>query len=285
MISGKVSIVILNWNQWDVTVRCLDSLRLLDYHNFDVIVVDNASDTQPPAEIPSILPGIILIRNDANYGFGKGNNPGITRAIENGAEFIWLLNNDTVVMPDTLTLLVKKMQESDQTGAVGTEIWDFDNKKIMVWGGGKVNMRRFYTIHLKSADAAPPDYLTAASILLRAAALKQTGLFDEKFFMYWEDVDLCLRLKKCGWTLAVADGAKVLHMEGCSSESVVRDCYSFRSVIYFASKYSDNYVSAVFRITFDRIIKKLVMLKLIWFFKFLYTNIRLQILFISLFLI
>ena len=90
MISGKVSIVILNWNQWDVTVRCLDSLRLLDYHNFDVIVVDNASDTQPPAEIPSILPGIILIRNDANYGFGKGNNPGITRAIENGADKIRL---------------------------------------------------------------------------------------------------------------------------------------------------------------------------------------------------
>lgn len=276
MISGKVSIVILNWNQWDVTVRCLNSLRLLDYHNFDIIVVDNASEAPPPAEISSILPDTILIRNDANYGFGKGNNPGITCAIKNGAEFIWLLNNDTVVMPDTLTLLVRKMQESYQIGAAGTEIWDFDNKRIMVWGGGKVNMRRFYTIHLKSADAAPPDYLTAASILLRAAALKQTGLFDEKFFMYWEDVDLCLRLKKCGWTLAVADGAKVLHMEGCSSESVVRDCYSFRSVMYFASKYSDNYISAVCRIIFDRIIKKVVMLKLIWFFKFLYTNIRLK---------
>ncbi|MHB9057180.1 MAG: glycosyltransferase, partial [Paludibacteraceae bacterium] len=132
MMFGKVSIVILNWNQWDVTLNCLNSLRLLDYHNYEVIVVDNDSETPPPDEITSIIPETILIRNNANYGFGKGNNPGISRAIENGAEFVWLLNNDTVVMPDTLTLLVNKMSESDKTGAAGTEIWDFDNRKMMV---------------------------------------------------------------------------------------------------------------------------------------------------------
>jgi GT2 family glycosyltransferase len=276
MTAGKVSIVILNWNQWDVTLHCLNSLRLLDYHNYEVIVVDNDSAAPPPEEIYLIIPDAVIIRNKANYGFGKGNNPGIARAIENGAEFVWLLNNDTVVMPDTLTLLVKKISESDKTGAAGTEIWDFDNMNLMVWGGGKVNMRRFYTTHLQPGDATSLDYITAASILLRTAALKQTGLFDEKFFMYWEDVDLCLRLKKCGWSLTVADGAKVLHMEGCSSESVIRDCYSFRSVIYFASKYADHYVPALLWIVFDRIIKKLMMLKFIWFLKFIYTGLRLK---------
>ncbi len=269
MTAGKVSIVILNWNQWAITAQCLHSLALLDYPDFNVILVDNASDSPPPAEITSILPGTVLIRNQSNSGFGKGNNPGIRRAMEDGAEFVWLLNNDTAVMPDTLRMLVSKMSESEKTGAVGTEILDFDNKTVLVCGGGKVNMRRFYTCNLRAATSGgTPDYLTAASVLLRSEALKQTGLFDENFFMYWEDVDLCFRLKQNGWTLAVADGAKILHMEGSSSESIAKDYYAFRSVIYFASKYSEHYASAVFWIVFDRIIKKLMMFKFIWFVKF-----------------
>jgi len=269
MTAGKVSIVILNWNQWAITAQCLHSLTRLDYPDFNVILMDNASDSPAPAEITAILPGTVLIRNQSNSGFGKGNNPGIRRAMEGGAEFVWLLNNDTAVMPDTLRMLVSKMSESEKTGAVGTEILDFDNKTVLVWGGGKVNLRRFYTCNLRAATpGVTPDYLTAASVLLRSEALKQTGLFDEKFFMYWEDVDLCFRLKQNGWTLAVADGAKILHMEGSSSESIAKDCYAFRSVIYFASKYSEHYASAVFWIVFDRIIKKLMMFKFIWFFKF-----------------
>ena len=271
MTPGKVSIVILNWNQWAITAQCLNSLCLLDYPDFEVILVDNASDSPPPAEITSIIPETVLIRNSANFGFGKGNNPGIRRAIENGAEFVWLLNNDTEVMSDTLSLLVSKISESAKTGAAGTEILDFDSEKVQVWGGGLVNLRRFYTRSLRAAaPGVTPDYLTAASILLRTEALKQTGLFDENFFMYWEDVDLCLRLKQNGWTLAVADGAKILHMEGSSSDSVAKDYYAFRSVLYFASKYSTNYASAVCWIIFDRIIKKLLMLKFIWFFKFMW---------------
>lgn len=253
-----------------MTAQCLNSLCLLDYPDFEVILVDNASDSPPPAEITSIIPETVLIRNNANFGFGKGNNPGIRRAMENGAEFVWLLNNDTEVMSDTLSLLVSKISESAKTGAVGTEILDFESETVQVWGGGLVNLRRFYTRNLRAASpGVTPDYLTAASILLRTEALKQTGLFDEKFFMYWEDVDLCLRLKQNGWTLAVADGAKILHMEGSSSDSVAKDYYAFRSVLYFASKYSTNYAAAVCWIVFDRIIKKLLMLNFVWFFKFM----------------
>jgi GT2 family glycosyltransferase len=271
MTPGKVSIVILNWNQWAMTAQCLNSLCQLDYPDFEVILVDNASDSPAPAEITSIVPDTVLIRNSANFGFGKGNNPGIRYAIDSGAEFVWLLNNDTEVMPDTLSLLVNKISESEKHGAAGTEILDFDNKTVLVWGGGMVNLNRFYTCNLHAAHpAVTPDYLTAASVLLRSEALKQTGLFDEIFFMYWEDVDLCFRLKQNGWTLAVADGARILHMEGSSSESVFKDYYAFRSVLYFASKYSEHYASAVCWILFDRIIKKLMMFKFIWFFKFIW---------------
>jgi GT2 family glycosyltransferase len=269
MIAGKVAIVILNWNQWEITAQCLHSIAKLDYPDFGVILVDNASDSPAPAEITAILPDTVLIRNPANFGFGKGNNPGIRQAMDSGAEFVWLLNNDTVVMPDTLRRLIDKISESEKNGAAGTEILDFDHKTVLVWGGGKVNMRRFYTCNLRAANpSVRPDYLTAASLLLRTEALKETGLFDENFFMYWEDVDLCFRLKQNGWTLAVADGAKILHLEGCSSESVAKDYYAFRSVIYFASKYSECYASAVCWIIFDRIIKKLLMFKFIWFLKF-----------------
>jgi GT2 family glycosyltransferase len=258
MTSGKVSIVILNWNQWAVTMHCLASLLNLDYPDYRVIVVDNASDRPAPPELLSIIPGTILIRNAANFGFGKGNNVGIQHAFDNGADFIWLLNNDTLVMPDTLKLMVEKMSESERIGAVGCEIWDIDNKTMMAWGGGHVNMKRFYIIHHRTSSVAAPDYLTAASVLLRANALKETGLFDEKFFMYWEDVDLSLRLKQHGWTLAVADGAKILHAEGQSSNSKQRDTYSLRSVKYFASKYSKTPVRAVARIILDRFIYKLI---------------------------
>ena len=140
---------------------------------------------------------------------------------------------------------------------------------------GLVNLRRFYTRSLRAAAiGVTPDYLTAASILLRTEALKQTGLFDENFFMYWEDVDLCLRLKQNGWTLAVADGSKILHMEGSSSESIVKAYYEFHSVIYFASKYARHYIPAVCWIVFDRIIKRLAMLKFIWLFKFIVISFR-----------
>ncbi|MEI8247762.1 MAG: glycosyltransferase family 2 protein [Lentisphaerota bacterium] len=275
MTPGKVSIVILNWNQWAITAQCLNSLSMLDYPDFEVILVDNASDSPPPAEITSIIPDTVLIRNSANFGFGKGNNPGIRRAMGNGSEFVWLLNNDTEVMADTLSLLVSKISESPGIGAAGTEILSFDNETVLAWGGGKVNMRRFYTCNLHAASPGEmPDYLTAASMLLRSEALKQTGLFDERFFMYWEDIDLCFRLKQHGWTLAVAGEAKILHMEGSSSESIVKAYYEFHSVIYFASKYARHYIPAVCWIVFDRIIKRLAMLKFIWLFKFIVISFR-----------
>lgn len=269
MTPGKVSIVILNWNKWEVTGRCLESLRQLDYPDFEVILVDNASDSPPPDRLISIIPGTILLRNSANFGFGKGNNPGIRLAMDNGAEFIWLLNNDTLVMPDTLTLMINKISSDNTLGATGCELWDMEQRRMLAYGGGKVNLRRFYTINFTVPTSDRElDYLTAASILLRAEALEQSGLFDEKFFMYWEDVDLCLRLRLHQWQLAVAAGARVLHEEGISSSSIIKDCYSFRSVVYFASKYSGCLTCAIGWIVFDRIIKKLLMLKLVWLFKF-----------------
>jgi GT2 family glycosyltransferase len=272
MTPGKVSIVILNWNKWEVTGRCLESLRQLDYPDFEVIVVDNASDSPPPDSLIAIIPGTVLLRNPANFGFGKGNNPGIRLAMDKGAEFIWLLNNDTLVMPDTLRLMINKITSNNKLGATGCELWDMEQRRMLAYGGGKVNLRRFYTTNFSAPTPdSELDYLTAASLLLRVEALEQSGLFDEKFFMYWEDVDLCLRLRLHQWQLAVAAGARVLHEEGISSSSVIRDCYSFRSVVYFASKYAECDICAIGWIVFDRIIKKLMMFKLVWFYKFAMT--------------
>jgi GT2 family glycosyltransferase len=125
-----------------------------------------------------------------------------------------VLNNDTTVDSGALRALVEVVEADPRVGAVGSVIYDAGQpERVLTWGGGRLSLATGHT-----EDATGPsdriDFLTGASLLLRAAALREVGTFDPSYFFTWEDVDLCVRLRERGWRLAVAEGSRVWHENG-----------------------------------------------------------------------
>jgi GT2 family glycosyltransferase len=225
---GPVAVVILNWNGWQDTLACLESLDTLEGDRPRIIVVDNGSTNDSAARIAEARPDVELIRSERNLGFAGGTNLGIRHALAGGAAFVWLLNNDTVVAPDALETLLEPLLRDERVGAAASVILEYDDPStVQVWGGGGIHLWTGWA-WLNSDGAAEPGFLNGTSLVLRGAALAEVGLFDETYFLYWEDADLSLRLKAAGWRLAVAEGSRVRHKGAASTggfQSV--EAYSF----------------------------------------------------------
>lgn len=158
---------------------------------------------------------LVLVRTGANLGFAGGCNVGIRYAIKCGAEYVWLLNNDTVVLPDCLTQMVSAIKDTKRTEAVGSVLCYFQNpEEVQAYGGGSINWWSGTTRHLTGPDKGEPDYFTGASVLLARRAIEDVGLLDESYFFYWEDIDYCQRLLRAGRKIRVASNARLLHKEG-----------------------------------------------------------------------
>ncbi len=215
----KVVVILVNWNNGNDTIACLDSLSGIDYRNYSVVVVDNGSTDGSGEQISTAHPEAKLLRIAPNRGFAGGCNPGMRLALDAGAEFVWLLNNDTVVRPDALTRMVELALLRRQLGGIGSVLRYFGSpERVQVWGGGRVLRVLGVARHFRRAVAAERlDYVTGASLLLRAEALKDVGLFDERFFLYWEDTDLCFRLREKGWGIAVAEQSSIYHKVGAAT--------------------------------------------------------------------
>ncbi len=140
MTAPAIFIVILNWNGWRDTHACLGSLTGLTYPNSRGVVVDNASADGSEARLRALHPALTLLQSGANLGFAGGNNVGLRYALENGAEYVWLLNNDTLVEPDALTALVDKMQREPDLGLCGsTLLYEADRNTVQALGGARYN--------------------------------------------------------------------------------------------------------------------------------------------------
>ncbi len=226
---ASVTCVVVNWNRAALTVACLDALAQQTYRNLVVVVVDNGSSDDSVERLTAWLAGhasgtsavpVHLLQTGKNLGFAGGNNAGIQSSAAGAPDFVWLLNNDTVAPPDTLAKLVLEASVEPNAGMVGTVMHDaHDPPRVQAWGGGHINPNTAYAWHFTAPQAfGRNDYLTFASVLLRASMLRQIGLLDERFFMYFEDVELCLRARRAGWIMTVAADTDVLHYEGGSDE-------------------------------------------------------------------
>lgn len=212
-MSAKVTVVLLIWNGWHHTSLCLSSLEQLDYPNFNVVVIDNGSTDGSAARIRDTFPWAKVMENGKNLGFAGGCNAGIRCAQQQGSDYIWLLNNDTTVDPGALRAMVEKAQTNPTIGAVGSVIYFMDEPtRLQCWGGGYVNFWLGKSGHyLKEVADDKIEFITGCSLLLSRAAVDEIGALDEGFFMYWEDVDICFRLRHAGWLLAVAADSKLWH--------------------------------------------------------------------------
>ena len=213
----QVAIIIVNWNGKQDTLACLSSLRLDRYPSKQILVVDNGSGDQSPAAIRRSFPEVTLIETGANLGFTGGNNVGIRRALKDGAHYLYLMNNDTVSEPAALCRLVE-VAESDPRIALVTPVIHYFDRPGDVWfAGASINLARGDAAHDNRrvpSRADPPREIPWASgcaMLVKADWMRALGGFDERYFLMWEDVDLCLRLRKLGGSIVLVPAARVWH--------------------------------------------------------------------------
>jgi len=211
--------VVLNWNGWRDTVACIGALRKSTYSQLKVVVVDNGSTNNSVAEIRTAYPDLIVLESVTNLGFAGGNNIGIRHALAQGADFVWLLNNDTEPAPDALSALIGKAVTNRAIGAVASVCYYASApNRVEAWGGAHVNLWIGYG---RNSTEPRPDHwfhsLNGTSLLVSREALESSGLLDEVFFLYWEDTELCLRLRKNGWRIAAAPNSRVLHKVSAST--------------------------------------------------------------------
>jgi GT2 family glycosyltransferase len=236
-----VAIVVLNWNGWQDTLACIASLQALDYANFHIVLVDNGSTDGSEAQFRRAFPSVELLQTGCNLGFGGGCNVGMRHALAAGTEYVWLINSDATVAPGALSALVRLAEENPRLGAVGSVLFDADSvSRVQLWGGGRVGLWLGRSVHCLNPGATL-DFVSGASMLLRRAALEQVGMFDDtRYFMYWEDTDLGFRLRKAGWTLAVAGDSKIWHQQSASLGlgNPLLDEYATRSCVRFLRRHA-----------------------------------------------
>jgi len=243
ILSSQIAIVVLNWNGADDTLACLESLLELIESPGKILVIDNASTDDSVERIRTAFPDLELIQNERNEGFGRGQNPSIQRLIDQGFDWIWLLNNDARALPESLRNMLDHASQHPECGAIGVPIFDLEQPgQLQAWGGGRVDfwLGRSAQFPEPLHDDEQLVFLTGASLLLRSQALQQTGLFDPTFFMYWEDVDLSIRLTNQGWKLTVAEQAKVLHHGSASmaGQTARKDQLMNESAVRFFRKHA-----------------------------------------------
>lgn len=231
----RVRIITINWNAYEDTARLLNRLRGLAYPAFDVVVVDNASTDGSREQLSAEFPEATVLPMLTNAGFGAANNAALRQAISDEIPWAWLLNNDALPDPDALSALVTAGQATPHTGAVGGVVLDGSPpERLQAWGGGQIRPWSG-VVRLGAAAHDPLDFITGACLLLNTDALRQVGLFDERFFLYWEDADLCFRLRNAGWGLVVADSARIHHRGSATTgrNPRLRSFHSARSLVLF----------------------------------------------------
>jgi GT2 family glycosyltransferase len=218
-LQPRVAIIVVNWNGRAITLECLRSLAALTYSNTDLIVVDNASSDGSADAIRAAYPNVLLLAMPENLRFAGGNNAGIREALARGADMVLLLNNDTVVDPDFLTHLVSRMGADPAYGMVAPKIFYFDQPDRIWFAGGVISMWTGTMKHtgIREIDcgqhdtAREIDYASGCCILVRGEVIAKAGMLDESYYMYTEDADWSMRVRRAGYAIMYEPAARVWH--------------------------------------------------------------------------
>jgi len=253
----ELSVILVNYNDRNHIEACLSSLRENGPSvEHEIIVVDNASTDGSRELIAHSFRSVRLIASAENAGFSRANNIG---AKESRGEFLLFLNTDTVVTPGSIGALLDHLGADPSIGAAGPALLRKDGT-VQVSFGNKVNFpaqlwqKLFLNPHYgrllkKSAGTRSVGWLSAACLLCRRKAFEQVGGFDENFFIYFEDIDLCFRLRAAGWKLVYLPGTRICH-EGGATTAPRRDFSRYqyrRSQLSFYRKHSPGMSLSLFR--------------------------------------
>lgn len=223
----RVTIIVLNWNGLEDTMDCLESLDQLDYENYEVVVVDNGSVDESVTVIRERFPGVTVIENGENMGYAEGNNGGVEYALQAGADYIFVLNNDTVLCQDILTHLVATAETHPRVGAVGPKIYYHAQPRRIWFAGGIIDWQHGLTVNLGAdeddvgqfEEVRSVDFLAGCALLIKRETWENVGPFDSRFFMYWEETDWCTRVQRAGYDLLFVPQAKMWHKVSPADQS------------------------------------------------------------------
>lgn len=239
MTQPHVVAVILNTNRRADTLACLASLAGSDYANLSVLVLDNASNDGSAEAIAAAFPAVQVLPLAQNLGYAGNNNVGIAAALAQGADWVFVLNEDTVQAPDCISRLVALGENNAQIGIVGPLVFHHDEPAVIQSAGGRLGRfwKSLHTGHNEPAEGhallagpRPVDFISGCAILVRRALLEQIGALDERFFYYWEETEWCLRARRNGWQVWFEPAAQLWH------KGVQRDYQPNPSVTYYNTR-------------------------------------------------
>jgi GT2 family glycosyltransferase len=244
-----VSVIVLNWRNAADTEVCLESLHRVTRPILNVIVVDNASGDGSAERLEAWVASrrsqgdfwrrLMIVRSPVNLGYAGGNNLGIRAALEQGAEYVIVLNNDTQVDPEFAFHLVKVAQEVRHTAVVGAVIATLPDRKTY-FAGGTVRLLRHHYRGTPAADVdfAPTDIVSGSCLLLTREFLVNEGLLCEKMFLYGEEMELCHRALSREYAVSVAYRSRVFHKISASMSGMTASqaYYNHRSKLILARR-------------------------------------------------
>jgi len=245
-----VSIVTVNFNQPLVTEELLTSLQEVNtYPNLEIIVVDNGSRMNPVPEWKIKYPDVVFVRSDVNEGFAGGNNIGIKLA---KGDYFFLINNDTEVTPRLIEQLVESMSSNPKIGLISPKIHYFDKPGLLQYAG-YTNMNyylaRNHCVGQFEEDKGQYDLLSGetgyahgAAMMVSREAADQAGLMSENYFLYYEELDWCERIRKAGYEIHTNLTALIYHKESVSvgKRSALKEYFMTRNRILFIRKNAPN---------------------------------------------
>lgn len=240
----KVVVIILNYKVKDLTLKAIISVKGSTYKNLEIIVVDNNSH-DGLANTLSNRQDLTFIQNDENLGYCGGNNVGLTQALKDGADWVFILNPDAQVDKDAIKNLVEVAQR-ENIGIAGPKVL-FADRKTIWYAGGVFDTGNVLGTH-RGVDEkdngqydvmTQTDFVTGAAIFIRKDVLEKVGLFDTRYFLYYEDSDFCFRAKKAGFKIMFVPEAVVYHLNAQSTKlgSPLQDYYITRNRMIFAAKF------------------------------------------------
>jgi len=243
----KAAIILLNYNGYDDTIACFESLQNITYQNYNIVIVDNNSPDKSMDRINKYImdknlkslffesfdmainysgefPKISLIQSGYNGGYGHGNNIGIKYALQNKTDYILLLNNDTIVKANFLQPLVELSEKDKNIGIASSKIYFYDKPDTIWFNGGqfspckaKVEHFNFNEKDIGQTPQNPVTFISGCMWLIPKKVLEDVGFINEEYFMYIEDLEYCQRVLKKGYKLKVYEKGNVYHKVGSSS--------------------------------------------------------------------
>ncbi|WP_449623050.1 glycosyltransferase family 2 protein [Robertmurraya sp. Marseille-Q9965] len=242
----SVYIVILNYNNFSDTISCVREVENVNYDNYKIVIVDNFSTDDSESVLKEEFPQHTFIQTGSNLGYAGGNNVGMKYAKEQNADYICILNNDVIVDKDFLKSLLQYFTLNPNVGVVGPRVCEFSTPEIIQSTGAMIDFNTGRVNIINNGEhendvkdkVITCDYVGGACLLFPVQILDEVGYIPENYFLFYEETEWCLNIKKKGYEVVCFCGAKVVHKGSASISQVsgLSEYFMYRNVVIFMKR-------------------------------------------------